>query len=514
MSEGFEAWARSAAWLILLLVLGGCTCGAADAPPDAADAAVEGDEAAPGEGEPEEGGPEEGEPEEPEPEVPADAPPAGGEEDACDPFAPDCGEGLACATEYPSYDAWRCDEPGALPEHALCGGDLGSCAAGLLCTTDEEFDVARCFAFCDPGAADTCGGGRVCLPEEEIRSDPGEGGGGVHLFGLCVAPCAQPATNDCPDGFTCTDLGEPFDGLTVCLGAGGRELGASCTLDQGQCAPGLHCALGRCGRPCPEGPCPDGEECYRVPDDGIAICAAGCDPAAGAAAACPGDLACIPHPADPSRGVCGRGGDAEELDPCSGTSDCRAGLLCAVDEHDRGRCHRPCDPSSGGSACGDGSRCVPEPDDGPRAGLCRPGCTNPVVNDCPDGYSCVGLGDEAGGGVACFAAGPRGEGETCTADEGECAPGLVCADRCLRPCDPAAPACAASEVCAKFPEDLVGYCLASCTEEDDCADGFSCDRISDEEKREACVPLTPEELRAVEADVEELPPAAPLEAPR
>jgi hypothetical protein len=403
--------------------------------------------------------------------------------DACDPSADQCGADLSCYTQYPAMDAWTCRASGTLARHASCDR-AEACAPGSVCINDDGFiDAPRCMEVCIPGAKD-CGSGQYCMPEEPMRSDAGEKKGGVHAFGLCVDRCTNPVGNvGCGDGFTCTSLGEPFGDATVCMSAGARPLGGACNLDMGQCAAGLHCALGRCSEPC-AGSCSDGETCFEVPEDGVAVCATACDPASPN---CSDGLGCRPHPKDPTKGACGIVGSAGPHQPCSTSFDCTIGLSCVMDDTERGLCQIVCSPSEAGT-CGAGERCVPEPSDFVIPGICRAPCTSLAGNDCPKGFTC--LSTDVGGAPVCVEGGNTLEGESCNSEAGECAPGLVCAHRCLRPCSVGAESCESGEVCAEFDGDPVGYCLSVCESDTGCPTGFGCDQLSETDRRVACTPVS------------------------
>ena len=85
-----------------------------------------------------------------------------------------------------------CLKAGDKAEGETCGA-FNDCRAGMACLDMGGSMV--CYAIC--GTADNCSGANDTC-------DPSGFG-----FGVCVAPttCTDVDTNDCPTGYTCTDVG-------------------------------------------------------------------------------------------------------------------------------------------------------------------------------------------------------------------------------------------------------------------------------------------------------------------
>jgi hypothetical protein len=70
-------------------------------------------------------------------------------DDACDPLAPQCGEGLTCQ----GFDPTVCRPVGVIGLGQECGAAVGvDCVAGATCIRTAESEKASCQPYCDPAA--------------------------------------------------------------------------------------------------------------------------------------------------------------------------------------------------------------------------------------------------------------------------------------------------------------------------------------------------------------------------
>jgi len=192
------------------------------------------------------------------------------------------------------------------------------------------------------------------------------------------------------------------------------------------------CALLLCG--CSLAVGLDGEECYLEPgvDVGppcrLVAPQCGCDEGQ----ACRDGAGC--QPAGTRRG-------GEECAP--GANECVAGTQC-VTVAGQSRCHAFCNAQTCGGA-GPGSFCARF--DGAPIGYCTDACV-PGRGDCGAQGACLAISTLS----ACLLAGPRGVGETCSADE-PCQDGLTCEVNlsgnriCYRACGPNVLPCPSPSVC-------------------------------------------------------------------
>ncbi|MBM4293273.1 MAG: hypothetical protein FJ138_19260, partial [Deltaproteobacteria bacterium] len=169
-----------------------------------------------------------------------------------------------------------------------------------------------------------------------------------------------------------------------------------------------------CGEPCGPAPgyaCPPNAGCFDL-QDGSSTCA-------------PLTLAC----SDEAQAV------AEEGEYCFGAAQCKAGLVCAV-ESNGATCVR-----TGAGAFGDrcafndfcaSGLCLPFSDDHAE---CAEAC-DPRAPRCPQGAACVEVSDPSIRGL-CVPPGRASDGDACDGAAARCAEGLECAQRtCVRFCEP------------------------------------------------------------------------------
>jgi len=314
--------------------------------------------------------------------------------------------------------------------------------------------------------------------------------------------------NDCDDAVDegCADVGDPCADSDDCVG--GSDAGPTCQdslagrictvacdglRPAASCTAGFYCAVssgceGQCipgsagGRPYDE-TCEEDTDCMSLkcidPGDGRRRCLTPCE---GDAGRCLAGEACVANP-----GECGGCVDAEILvalrglgEPCAADGECRSGI-CFSDAEEAGYCSRDCDSDE---ACADGYHCrVGEPPRcvrGNREGIgsscrtnedCHEGgfcatlngvswCTDfcPPV-ECPDGYSCVDVGDDLG--LCAPASGLTGA--RCETAE-DCLSGL-CAETadgtlCTRYCGPDAP-CGPGFECQRTEDGASAICVPS-----------------------------------------------------
>ncbi len=118
--------------------------------------------------------------------------------DACDPAAPDCRAGYACAFRFGANICFPEASPGGGPGAVGAPCAFVTDCVGNLCLGEVEtgFPMGYCSETgCEPGAAVGCahaGGDGICV-------DDGTGDG------ICVDQCAAPG--DCRDGYSCVPLG-------------------------------------------------------------------------------------------------------------------------------------------------------------------------------------------------------------------------------------------------------------------------------------------------------------------
>lgn len=288
----------------------------------------------------------------------------------------------------------------------ICTPIGGACdesleCVGLMC--QDTPSGRRCTAPCDPLRPDT-----GCGPDLYCARTSGCEGLCVPIEGAADQPLGTPCTTDseCVSLF-CDD---PGDGNRRCL--------APCEGDAAICLAGEACAAnpGDCGGCVDETilaamrgigeSCDDDEICRSgqcFDDNGRSYCTVDC----AMDDDCPDSFHC-------REGVCASGPRGDLGDPCVSEGDCLMNTFCAT-QGERSWCTRLC-----------------------------------VVEDCPEGFSCV----EAGGTVICA---PDGGlvGDSCAADA-ECLTGL-CVERGVT-----------GSVCARM-----------CSPETPCSAGFDCERIGD-----------------------------------
>ncbi len=380
----------------------------------------------------------------------------------CNPSAPDCPGGDACAPYQDMADLGVC-----LPTSQYALGHSCSsayeCSSGLCYPNPDDTD-RFCRQSCQVSKADcpsgfTClsytgidyGG---CLPNALVGPTPGQVGdactahadcaSGVCGDGTCRKACASDAS--CGAGLVCKSFSGKKGCATGSVTPTGKADGAACTAD-GDCTSGL---------------------CATLPGTAYAYCRSACLPGG----ACPAGTTCVLYD-DPTAGVCMPTAHATG-DYCANNNDCTTKICHSTDQGlmqcvEACRITAPRCPTDHG--CADdatfGPVCLPDAastggdtpaggacqqDGACQTGLCHDGvCTlrcNVFASQCPSGFGCLSLGDGNAGG--CVPVDGVALGEACGGDA-DCDSALCAslgdAGLCVQPCDRTDPACAAGQSC-------------------------------------------------------------------
>lgn len=347
-----------------------------------------------------------------------------------------------------------------------CGSDGLGC---VRCLDDEVCEEGRCridFAPCGPGNCAGCCKANECVTGTTALSCGASGAScdTCESGEACVAGACVPSNADCgPQTCAgCCRLGVCESGANVnACGFGG----GACTT----CTGGDVCRSGECKEP-PTGTCSPAT-CNGCCRDGVCepgVAADACGRFGATCIECTGALTC-------REGGCAQPGNVG--DKCSGGEECDGGY-CSTSAPGGGYCLAACIPE----ACPNGSTCVQLGDEEGDT-WCMDSClTN---GDCRAEHHCVPL--EGGGGV-CF---PRCTSDShcssgvCDRSSGECVLGVVgtgcgadvdCGDGyfcatntpggyCSRLCDHTRP-CPAGSDCISQGSSSV--CLATCDGPADC----------------------------------------------
>ncbi len=392
-----------------------------------------------------------------------DAPPEG--RGLCAPCEGDdvCGGAGDLCLSFPYGQGGRCG--------VGCAGAPEACPAGTFCATlQEEPLIQQCvpdLLLCEnPCDALQCGDGEVCHPATGRCAPPlgscegpclvdSECGGAQDRCltlpdddeAICALACAEDGA--CPDGSFCATVGEPEEGVRLCvpeaLTCEARCEGVACGPGEacdprsGACAPRLGLCDGGCEISALCGFGPD-DLCISLgtPDDET-ICATGCD----TSQECPLDYFCAGLEGR-ARGVCIPLEITCRQDRCEGVT-CGAEANC--DPRTGGCVEREaslCDPCESGESItcgGPADLCL---DLGEGVGLtCTADCT--LEGSCPAGFTCAQLNNSTRraciptGGDCRLCQGVRcDDGGTCNPLTGACeAPARSCLE---------AP-CASGEIC-------------------------------------------------------------------
>jgi hypothetical protein len=378
-----------------------------------------------------------------------------------------CATGETCDRNDMEPSACRAVPPSPVAPHARC--DLTTqCPAGHSCIGGS------CAILCNTNA--DCGDeGDLCVETYDSSLNLNQG------LRVCSRGCdvLSPSTpaegyRACGADTVCSYYVADSGPTTSCFGAGEVAEGGPCVVER-DCAPGLLCGLGRCGKPCEVGgaSCGDGAECRRVDEFEGREFGACCTIPEGASCDLVTDCGCAAGEA------CSITTGAEPVcRPLTNTTDsrvacddsaetCPGGHSCVKNGCVR-NCRVDADCPGVGSACADLFGVT-------RVGQCSTSCnvvdpfsTEAGYDACGPGLTCSVVTTSDGIDVSsfthCGVAGTVGEGGACTGFL-DCAAGLECYENvCIPSCLVGVGTCPNAATCIVPTPVLIvnGYTLGVC----------------------------------------------------
>lgn len=335
--------------------------------------------------------------------------------------------------------------------------------------------------------------GRACTAPTDCGTDPTAQCVNDPDFvpgGYCTQTCNPMATDSCPTGSQCVNLGP---GRAFCI------LECDPTVTTRQCG-------GRQGYGCTQDPMLSG------------LCFGGCVDSTD----CPMGLMCDPAGGQLTSGACYTPGVHNGV-ACTADTQCGMGGACLTEDGNGwpgGTCTLPGCDAVNDMGCGMGEQCIPlNSIFGPPQGYCLQGCT--MTSDCRAGYTCIAsptypdrhyCAPGCTGNAQCTVA-----GDVCNTGLGTCAPpftgtiGGMCSFRDPTTCEGGT---CLSEFSSGFPGSMCSYsgcsatnpcpsgstcahrlsgsnvCLPSCTMPTDCRAGYACapSDPADPTSATACMP--------------------------
>ncbi|MEW5847590.1 MAG: LamG-like jellyroll fold domain-containing protein [Myxococcota bacterium] len=394
-----------------------------------------------------------------------------GATELCDPISRHCAAVVACDALQGCGPGLVCNAAGTcqlsgeacFPDGSGCGLTEVCHKATLRCVPPN----GACAVTTDCGGEQVCQGG-LCITLQRCGGDAGTCPAGLRC-NLVTGVCQQPRSPCAPDGSGCAEGELCLPPLYRC------EPTPSCSAQEPTCPGGTVCSTQRSlcqptGQACSTtGECGLGEECNANVCT-MPVCPPGC----------PAGLVCNAQlgRCQPRRAACGRHADCgagEFCDVTSGTCvalvcsaqapECPAGMECRVAE---GLCQPFMAACTTSADCVTGEQCL-------AGGICRRSCGGDA-GYCPIGQVCNPTYDLCQVvRSTCEDAADCGVGETCHDDTGtceqscvtddDCLPGYVCNDTSR--CQPSGGPCAGASDCGRSE-----YCESNRCSRPSCTDGL------------------------------------------